>query len=166
MKTKSIFILVVFLLFACNKNEESTSKESNTPNKITIEKNKKEERVVHVQESLNNKKKIEKPSIDDCFELINLLVKKCDFNKKMISMTKSVGSNYYVIVDEATKEKITIKIVLDKDNQMPIAWLILDLEKMELYDTTNDELNPELINNVDKEIIQKFKDNCLIHCLD
>jgi hypothetical protein len=65
-----------------------------------------------------------------------------------------------------TKEKISIKILLDKDNEIPIAWLLLDLEKMELYDTTNDDSNPELINNVDKEIIENFKDNCLIHCLD
>jgi cell division protein FtsX len=105
MKTKSIFILVVLSLFACNKKEESPSKETSIQNKITIKQNEKEERGVPVQESLNNKKKIEKLSIEDCFELINLLVKKSDFNKKMSSKIKSVGSNYYVIVDEAYKRK-------------------------------------------------------------
>jgi len=100
-----------------------------------------------------------------CFELLEKIVKTSDFN--VFFKKKHKNKSFVIYIDEATKKKITIKILLKSktDTNIPLGWLELDLIKNQLRDVTDDPDHPVLMK-FDVDLLKKFKKECLKYCLD
>lgn len=101
-----------------------------------------------------------------CFELIEKIISTSDYNlifKKKYKAKKS----FVIYINEATKKKITIQILLKSktDTNVPLGWLELDLIKNQLRDITDDPDHPVLIK-FDVNLLKQFKKYCLRYCLD
>ncbi|MXN92591.1 hypothetical protein GR160_15285 [Flavobacterium sp. Sd200] len=143
-KILKIFIGLITLLILQACNEKSNS------DKITLSKN-----------TLGQKKEY---TCEECIVLIDNLVKKSSYDSYFKSNYKS---SYSILVNEATKEKITIQILLtdNEHNNIPIGWLELDLQNDKLRNITNDDENPEDLQS-DASLINQFKDQCMQCCTD
>lgn len=163
-QNRSKIIYVVFVLFtcftSCKDNQADTVIVKKTENKkvdtLTNIQIKEEEEVIKEEE-----KKLEF-SCEKCMKVLDSLVRNSSFDK---NFKRDFSQKYLINVDEATKNKVIIKVVLGENDDLPLSWLELDLNENKLYDTTKDDLNPELIK-INKEILKEFKINCLKCCLD
>jgi len=163
MKIKiSIGLLALFTLQACekpNKIQEQISTTNEEPTYISKE--------IKASEAANNKNEVKhktKYTCDDCVQLVKTLIKKSSYDSYFKSKYES---DYSIVIDEATKEKIRIQIVLVNKNQnnTPMGWLELDLISEKLKDITNDIENPEEVK-ADIALIKEFKNNCMECCTD
>ena len=164
MKIKiSIGLLTLFILQACsekpNKIQEQISTTNEKPTYISKE--------IKASEAANNENEVKQKAeytCDDCVQLIRTLIKNSSYDTYFKS---KYGSEYSVVIDEATKEKIRIQILLvDKNqNNTPMGWLELDLLSEKLRDITNDIENPEEVK-ADIALIKEFKSNCMECCTD
>ena len=164
MKIKiSIGLLALFTLQACsekpNKIQEQISTTNEKPTYVSKE--------IKASEAANNENEVKhktKYTCDDCVQLVKTLIKKSSYDSYFKSKYES---DYSIVIDEATKEKIRIQIVLvDKNpNNTPMGWLELDLISEKLKDITNDIENPEEVK-ADIALIKEFKNNCMECCTD
>lgn len=161
---KIILITIIASMLGCVSNENKKQSDHLKTKKI----------VVDIDSSQNNKnenfienpylsKNIKEYSCDDCFKLIEKIINENSFNKYFIN---KINSPYVIYIDEATKQKITIQLLLkDSEDNVPLGWLELDLEQDKLYDISDDSDNYKEFA-VDNNLINLFKKECLKCCLD
>ena len=97
---------------------------------------------------------------EECVELVNTIVRNSDYDSYF---KENYKRDYSILINEATKEKVTIQIVIEKD--VPMGWLELEINQGILNDITNDPEEPKNLKG-NAQMIQDFKQKCLQCCLD
>ena len=99
-------------------------------------------------------------SCEECVALVNKIVRSSDYDAFFKTTYKT---DYSILVNEATKEKVLIQIVIN--DSVPMGWLELQINQGILNDITNDPEEPKNVRG-DIKMISDFKQNCLQCCLD
>ena len=97
---------------------------------------------------------------EECVELMDKIVRSSDYDAYF---KKNYKMGYSVLINEATKDKVTIQIVIEND--VPMVWLELKINEETLNDITNDPEDPKNING-DIQMMRDFRKRCLQCCLD
>lgn len=99
-------------------------------------------------------------SCEECVALVNKIVRSSDYDDFFKTTYKT---DYSILVNEATKEKVLIQIVIN--DSVPMGWLELQIKDGVVNDITNDPKEPKDVH-ANTELISDFKQNCLHCCLD
>lgn len=97
---------------------------------------------------------------EECVELVDKIVRNSDYDTYF---KENYKKDYSILINEATKEKVTIQIVIEND--VPMGWLELLINQGTLNDITNDQEEPKNLRG-NSQMMQSFKQKCLQCCLD
>lgn len=144
----TILIIAGFSFSACSNKPEAVS-DKPLPAKL--------ENVEPSTATVSNKSEY---TCEECVALVDKIVRSSDYD---IYFKKNYKMGYSVLVNEATKEKVTIQIVIE--NNVPMGWLELQINEGILNDITNDPEEPKNVHG-DIKMTSDFRKNCLQCCLD
>lgn len=162
MKNYILILMVVLLQLSCSKKDNN---ENNKETKKEINDSVKSDSIIAVSNESTSKVS-EKVSAgytcDACMNIIAKLVKTSEFET---NFQKTINEKYSILINEATKKKVIIQIVLEGSENVPMGWLELDIINETLSDVTNDPNTPVRLK-FNEVLLSEFKKNCLQCCLD
>jgi hypothetical protein len=156
------FHLIVLVLLGCNNNGSASSakenKGSNDSTGLLLD------RKLPKNNQTINESHFKNTSVEynceECLKLVNRIVSTSNYSD---FFKKKYQKNYTFLINEETKQKVSIQIIIGSN--VPMGWLELNLEEETLNDVTNDPLQPIQLHANDS-LIKEFKDNCMECCLD
>jgi hypothetical protein len=138
--------MILLTLSSCSNKSEATVEDSS--------------RVESISPKASQSDKNTHYTCEECVALIEKIVRSSDYDTYF---KKNYKMGYSVLINEATKEKVTIQIVIEND--VPMGWLELKINDETPKDISNDPEEPKDIRG-DIQMIRDFKEKCLQCCLD